>query len=800
MNPLRHLLFAVLPLAWVCSSLTQAAPALDPAPAVLQKSYLPADHQVLDITPPPFLWVPDRKGTHYVLQVSQSADFAPGPATFTFAGLDRSAYVPREPIAEGAWFWRYGIETKQGPVFGRARPFRIAPGARSFAFPDFDVLGRRLSPARPRLFFAGDRLAQIRAQARGELKSRVDDLVKSCRRRAGEALVPEPGYAPNEPEKRGPWQVNIMNTTRGPMDTMENCALAYLLTGDEVCGQEAKRRLLHFFAWDPEGPTSFFAYDEPPMWMMMRGTRSYDWTYDLFTPDERARVEPKMKQRALQFLKQLERLPFESRPYESHSGRLPGFLGECALSFLPEWPEARQWLEYVTLLYMTSYPAWGGDDGGWQEGPSYWSAYMGFALHFVIAMRQATGFDLMNKPFFRNTPFYALYTATPYHEHMPFGDNAAGSPSRLGPVLYAFSTLTQDPHLRWAADVSGYRPGTDVAGVATFDPALKALSPTELPQARAFPGAGLVSIHTALGDKDHDISFLLRSSPFGGVSHGHADQNAFALEAFGRGLAIATGAYPWYGSPHHSEWTRATKAVNSILVNGKGQVQRNAEANGRISAFLHGEGYDYAEGDAAAAYGGALTKFLRQVVHVRPGIFVILDDLAAPQPSTFQWLLHAYEKMEIDSGSRTVRVRREPAALEARLLLPATLSFSQTDRYDPEPEKIKGEVPATWHLTASTESPAAAAQFLTVLLPHRSGKAASLPTTALLRANGALGVRLTHPDGSEDVVVFRTGAPAQSVTCAGLCSNARVFARGRGPDDKPTRQLLLEGSMLEDSP
>ena len=38
----------------------------------------------------------------------------------------------------------------------------------------------------------------------------------------------------------------------------------------------------------PTGPTSFFAYDEPPMWMMMRGTRAYDWTYDLFTPDERA--------------------------------------------------------------------------------------------------------------------------------------------------------------------------------------------------------------------------------------------------------------------------------------------------------------------------------------------------------------------------------------------------------------------------------------------------------------------------------------------------------------------------------
>lgn len=165
--------------------------------------------------------------------------------------------------------------------------------------------------------------------------------------------------------------------------------------------------MLYFFSWDPEGPTSFFAYDEPPMWMMMRGTRAYDWTFELFTPDQRAKIETNIRARAAQFFKRLEQLPFESTPYDSHAGRLPGFLGECALSFLHEWPETKQWLEYATLLYFTSYPAWGGDDGGWQEGPGYWGAYMQFALHNVVALREAAGVNLMQKPFFRNTPYYA---------------------------------------------------------------------------------------------------------------------------------------------------------------------------------------------------------------------------------------------------------------------------------------------------------------------------------------------------------------------------------------------------------
>ena len=118
-----------------------------------------------------------------------------------------------------------------------------------------------------------------------------------------------------------------MRTTRPPMDVMERCALAYLITGNRRLGQEAKRRLLHFFSWDPDGPTSFFAYDEPPMWMMMRGTRAYDWTYDLFTPEERAKIEANMQVRAGQFLKHLQRLPFESNPYDSHAGPAAGVPG-----------------------------------------------------------------------------------------------------------------------------------------------------------------------------------------------------------------------------------------------------------------------------------------------------------------------------------------------------------------------------------------------------------------------------------------------------------------------------------------
>ena len=305
---------------------------------------------------------------------------------------------------------------------------------------------------------------------KGELKPAIDALVASCEREVGKELVAEPGYRPKGPES-GPWAVNVMRTTRPPMDDMERCALAYLITGNRRLGLEAKRRLQYFFSWDPEGPTSFFAYDEPPMWMMMRGTRAYDWTYDLFTPDERGKIEANMKVRAAQFLKHLQRLPFESNPYDSHAGRLPGLPGRMRAVVHPRVARSAgvARVRDAAVLHVLS------GLGRRRRRLAGRPRLLG-RLHAVRPalrgrrLREATGVDLMQKPFFRNTPYYGLYTATPYHQHSPFGDGQTGSPRGLGQLMYVFSTLTQNPYVRWHAQESEATIGADVLSLATYDP------------------------------------------------------------------------------------------------------------------------------------------------------------------------------------------------------------------------------------------------------------------------------------------------------------------------------------------
>ena len=161
------------------------------------------------------------------------------------------------------------------------------------------------------------------------------------------------------------------------------------------------------------------------------------------------------------------------------------------------------------------------------------------------------------------------------------------------------------------------------------------------------------ALHSALDQPEQDTFVLFKSSPFGSVSHSHADQNSFCILKGGRALAIASGHYgPAYGMPHHANWTRQTKANNCLLVNGQGQLVRDPDAAGRICDFRHQQALSYVCGDAAPAYGGRLKRFLRHVLFLRPGVILLLDEVAAPEPAEFSWLLHALEKMQMDPVDR----------------------------------------------------------------------------------------------------------------------------------------------------
>ena len=295
----------------------------------------------------------------------------------------------------------------------------------------------------------------------------------------------------------------------------------------------------------------------------------------------------------------------------------------------------------------------------------------------------------------------------------------------MGQLIYHFSSLLDNPYFRWYADAKRSGPGASILGVVLKDDALKAKVPTDLPRSRYFPGVGLVSLHTQLGDAKNNVHFLIHSDPYGAISHAHADQNAFTLEAFGEPLAIASGYYPWYGSKHHANWQWHSKSSNTITFDGGlGQKIRDPNSKGTILQFETNARFDYVKADATQAYAGELDRFIRHVVHINPGVFVIYDELKSPKERQYEWRLHARSPMDLKPDENKLTVSQGDARLLVQFFEPKRVSMNLTTGFDNPPEHGEKD---QFHAVVSPAVKTKSARFLTALIPYRSNELDKAP-------------------------------------------------------------------------
>ena len=613
----------------------------------------------------------------------------------------------------------------------------------------------------PRLFLNADNLPSLRKRCApgGDYAAVLDAWRKEAKAAVGADIPPAPDWLPDEKDARRRAFTKEFVTIRPPTAMMQKCALVHVLGGDGDMGAEARRRVLYYFGWDPKGPSNTFHNDEAAMSVMRNGVRAYDWTRALYSPAERAAVEACAVERSRQIYELLQKSKYHEDTRNSHLGRQIGFLAEACVALMPEHPEMTPWFDYVIGIYRTAYPAWGTEDGGWSQGPHYWNAYMEFGLDSLVAVRIGTGIDIFKeRPFFRQTPWYFAYQCPWRSPVSPFGDGWQNMEQPTS-TMRSFAVLLKCPELLWLANRRRSRP--DSVRDLVLDPksaGLKPEKPENLPQARCFPGEGLVMSHSDLLVVTNDVAFYFRSSPYGGISHGHADQNSFVICAYGEPLAIASGYYNYFGSPHHTGWMRQTRAKCAITYDGGKGQPFSVESRGRIAHFAT-DGIDVSfSGDASAAYGTAVATALREVVRIGAEVFVIRDTLVAPEPHGFEFNLHAMDEMHVDEVARRVVTVRPNAVLETTFLAPKRLSFTQTDRFDPPPKWAQSKtrpMPNQWHLSATAPS-APEMVFVTVLAVRRAG--APSPVVSAKLVDGVRAVELTLLDGVVRTAVFGDSA------------------------------------------
>ena len=618
-------------------------------------------------------------------------------------------------------------------------------------------------------------------------------------------------YGDPSPSKR---TTAVADLWRGQQDVTgrvagiaEAAALCWTVTGEEKYLAKAREVLLATSGWhfDPDwksgavpGATDIEYNDEAHFRLWRKLPLVFDQVRAELSAADKATILAHFKDRGERSVRwilrqgdiaKVRRNSIESG-LSSHPIRFMPMTGLSGLALWDDLPAAREWWALAYTFYRDQFSPWGGDDGGWGEGSTYWRGTFEHAV-FQDALLSLGDPLAYSSAFWKNSPYFALYNVQPYM-HTVFGDAANAGRFNLEPAtadyfehmarvqhngfFRSYAALCTDRRTRpidkGLAGVDRAYPTASEFLIRNFTVGDKPLPPAQplaqLPPHRHFADVGWVSLHSALGKPEDDIHFTFRASPYGSFSHSHADQLGFILNAFGEGLAINSAYREFHNSPHHEQWTRQSRSKNVLLIDGVGQKPKSKDAIGRITRFEQKARTVWTTGDATTAYQlaqktqGRVRRVTRDVVFIDQRYFVLRDRVVLATPGKLTWQLHAEQHLAWSDAETTATIRglEGKAALTAKLVAPGSAWRGTTTTKFPvpvDPKYAEGGgsiyITGSWHdqthLSVESVEPASEFTVFAVLWPERGAQPAALEATL---ADNALTVR--RPDGRRDIVLI----------------------------------------------
>ncbi len=486
-------------------------------------------------------------------------------------------------------------------------------------------------------------------------------------------------------------------------------------------------------------------------------------------------------------------------------------LGVAALVLAPSDPATAQTWRSFACARIREMLDLAAEEGAGIEGAGYWLYCFGSIQDFVEALHNAGGEDLYTHPFWHCCSRFLPYLALPdLSAWVNFGDTGyrgLGGSS----FFHGVAARARDPLAQWfAGRILDGHGGAGWKNLVYYDPTVPEQPLDPEPPCRVFSSIHLASFRSGW---EPDAVFLLLRGGSNAWSHMHLDLNSFFITAYGERLATEPGPAPYSVHYWHSiEPAVSTAWHNCIVVDGGHQrvpaqfaVSYDLEAAGdcysRLSDHLSCDAIEMVRGDATTAYGDSLARAWRDVVYLKPDVFVVHDDLLAHPVRTqrnFEWMLHSEcPLVDVADG---IEARGE----RARLLIQPV--FPRGWEHKPVagrtiPHGSEGGMPLhaislrpPWHHKWNVDprrspyphwDPRGDAQPLygrecryLVVLSALKGDAAARYTVAPMEAGAARGVRLVAPGETIAVVFNPTGGV---VEMGGLCTDAeKAVARHAG--------------------
>jgi hypothetical protein len=513
-------------------------------------------------------------------------------------------------------------------------------------------------------------------------------------------------------------------------------AFVYLITRDSARGERAKEMTMDLVEeeyWnnfvDGELRLGFLRAGRLTSWMAL----SYDWLYDLFTEEERARIREAIAQkgcvplyRALHGMRYPETVTgWSYAPYAPPEPRLdldmsrwPHILGHnnfraiinggltLGLLVLEGHDERTdEWKEMV-LDSIVRFNDLLKDDGSYDEAVAYLEYAMKYQVYAMEAARRHLGVDFFDTANFQGMMDYVLAMYLPSHTYghgsLTFGD--AGNSLRSSTAFWVARNARDGRAQFIGLDYSDH----DLFSLLYYDPSVR---PERPGSDGHFVELDLDWIVSRSGYELDDFVVGMRSGA--PMNHEHGDRNSIQLKAYGEILLADHRRLSYFSQDPEWAW-RGSLGHNMILVDGQGVQYHNGEegtSHARILRAGQRDGHHFWASDATQGYrllNPDIESVTRTVVSFpgAPAVVVLDKVIKGSEPSRVSSRWHVENsdgQGSISAGASSLTIERPHARLFTALNGDAAQQV-ETGRFDSERKDhpfLYGEVTDAEDLMAS---------------------------------------------------------------------------------------------------
>jgi hypothetical protein len=451
--------------------------------------------------------------------------------------------------------------------------------------------------------------------------------------------------------------------------SLSDNALVHRLTGRRECllmAGEKIESILDSPNWPSDIREEGFTFGHMPLDLAL----AYDWLYGDLESELKAGIEGMLNgcvRRAFEVLARHEIFHSDGHTWNL-CAHVFASVAASGLALYGEVDDVGPWLRYVMekTRLMTEALA---DDGASPEGICYGGLYNRFYIMTVSLVKDLLGWDFFpDNGYLQSVPYFNLYSMVPRKHlatrsvHLCFGDGQRYNWHGPDYFLRKLAAEYRNPYAQWVADLQeetgATRDGGAFLNLAWADPTVPSETPSNLLTFWHFDDKDVVVMRSGWDGEESVFGFKC------GPHDGHKAMEEYPQSLDGHHNAPDAGTFLLFS---HGDWLvseggyarKFTAYHNTALVNGIGQTGepkdedqnwfeelelRRERRFPRVLRADSSETCDYVIGDAAPAYEheAGLKRFLRHVLYVKPDCWIIADELAASEPSTFDIYFHAW--------------------------------------------------------------------------------------------------------------------------------------------------------------